>query len=176
MSTAILRENGNGTVSAAWDSQLTIGGHARVILTDDKVFMNGNLLFAVAGTLKGLLAVKHGKFSPYRPKDKMDDYVWGSLMPELRKALTDAGEQMADAEEGDPFELDLVVGINGVLYDLSGVQNYFRRMDGLYTVGSGGEYARGAATAWADLRQAVEVAKSNDTLTGGDVREGTFSW
>lgn len=174
MSTAVLIQT-EGGVMAAWDSQATFGDGEAIIIEENKVFRNGKLVFAVAGTLTGLIAIKHAKLNPYNKKDDKKDYLVNSLIPELREALKDAGEVEGDAGN---FEMDVVVGVDGELFDLRGISSktYFQRVDGRYCIGSGSPYAQGALAAGASLRVAVDIAKTYDTFTGGEVREALFSW
>lgn len=177
MTTAILRED-EGRVVAAWDTQMTRGGFAQIALEDDKVFMSGGVLFAVAGMWKSALVLKYTKFTPIKPRQDEGEYVFKVLLPEIRGALLlaeNGGDETTESDT-DPLDVDLVVGVRGKLFSVSGLTGMHRTASGVYTVGSGGDFALGAVAAGASLRYAVELAAEYDVYTNAMVRVKTFTW
>lgn len=171
MTTVVMKEH-EGGVWAAWDTQATLG--ARVMsLVQPKVFVNGPFVFGVAGTLKGLMHIQAAKFDTIFQDESVENYLLLYMIPEIRDILKSVDEE---PNEGGSFELDIVVGINGKLYDISGLNEPLQQTTGVYALGSGSDYALGALEMGATPIEAVQVAVKYDAFSGGPVDSRFWKW
>lgn len=170
--TTIIMVEAEAGVKIAYDSLCSAGTHTFEI-ENRKVFPKGNMVFAVAGSLSDLVTVEAATFSePPTDPTVTDRWVLCTLIPEIKKALTDAGRMGDDEGKADIASLLLIV-INGRVYDIDHDFAWTRRTDGIYTIGSGNEYARGALSAGAEPIEALRISAMHDSATGGTLREMT---
>lgn len=161
MTTIIARED-KGKVTFAYDS-LVSGGDS-FEMEREKVFVNNGIIFGVAGRLLLNTEFQHYDF-PTPPKDPRltDKYVSKVLLPHIRKLLND----VAPRRHEDEYAMQILAVINNRIYDIGVDTAWVRRVDGIYAIGSGGDFARGAIDSGADLEAAIQVAAKNDPGTGG---------
>ncbi len=149
-------------VDLAWDGQMTVGNQKHDLLTP-KVWCQNGLVFGVAGLLRGADVLSVTEFPDY---DGSDARKWliRYLVPVMREVLKE--EQGVMGEQGN-VELDLFVVIDGTVYEFDGMLSPVSSGDGIYTLGSGGDFARGALVAGADILRALQIAAEVDPYTGG---------
>ena len=88
------------------------------------------------------------------------------VAPSLKQLLTDAG--LLDSKSPDKdFEINIIVGLNGQLFEIDSDFAVSRNSDGYYAIGTGGDYALGALYAGVTPEQAAEIAAVNDSKTAG---------
>lgn len=163
MTTIIVKEN-KGKVTIGYDSLCT--GHDKFELEKEKVFVNSNgIIFGVAGRLLYNPELEHAQL-PSPPKDPnlTDKYVTAVLMPHLRRVLDNATPRRGGHDE---FEMQIIAIINNRVYEIGCDTSWMRRTDGIYAIGSGSPFARGALAHGASLEDALKIAASNDPYTGG---------
>ena len=88
------------------------------------------------------------------------------VAPSLKQLLTDAG--LLDSKSPDKdFEINIIVGLNGQLFEIDSDFSVSRNSDGYYAIGTGGDFALGALYAGVTPEQAAEIAATNDSKTAG---------
>lgn len=161
MTTIIAKETSNG-VQIGFDSLCT--GFDSFDLEQKKVFVNNGIIFGVAGRLLLATELKHADL-PKAPEPSMDVEKWltARLIPRIRRLLDD----VAPKRGGDGFEMGILVVVHNKVYEISSDTGWHRRVDGIYTIGSGSPYAFGALSAGGSVKDALQVAASVDPGTGG---------
>lgn len=164
MTTIIIKEH-KGKVSIGYDSLVT--GGDKFELERNKVFVNksNGIIFGVAGRLLYLSELEHAQL-PSVPKDPSltDKYVTAVLMPHLRRVLENAQPRRGGHDE---FDMQLLAVVNNRVYEVGCDTAWMRRTDGLYAIGSGSPYARGALSHGATVEDALKIAAHSDPYTGG---------
>lgn len=129
-----------------------------------KFFVNGGLLFGVSGVVRAMDIIETTRFPPY---DGTDPRKWliMSLVPVLRAAFEDEPGMVSDDGQMDGFGILVVVG--GQAFGFDSRLSPGQTTDGIYTMGSGGDYARGALFAGATVMEALHAASAIDPYTGG---------
>jgi ATP-dependent protease HslVU (ClpYQ) peptidase subunit len=132
-----------------------------------KVVTNGNYLVGVAGDVRALQVVLHTWKPPaFLVKDKTNifQFMVNKVAPSLKQLLTDAG--LLDSKSPDKdFEINIIVGLNGSLFEIDSDFAVSRSDSGYYGLGTGGDYALGALYAGATPEQAASIAALNDSKT-----------
>lgn len=165
MTTVIAIETAGG-ITFGWDSQITTGWHV-YDGEAPKVFVNNGMVFGVAGALVDASIIRHADLpSPDDAGWDIDKWVTNVLVPALTKALSERGA-LTTSNGKIETDSDVTIAIRGRLYSLGSDLCILRRADGVYTIGSGANYARGALSAGAGLQKALEIASQHDMGTGG---------
>lgn len=161
--TTLIMVQRKGDVMLGWDSQLTRSNEKHGLVSP-KMFVNGGLVFGVSGTLRAADILETMDIPEY---DGSDPRHWliKEFTPVLREALSK--EPALLTEEGSMEGWGFMVVINGQAFHFDSVFSPTQQVDGTYTMGSGGDYARGALANGASVAGALEVAASIDPYTGG---------
>ena len=161
MTTIIAKETDNG-VEIGFDSLCT--GHDAFDLEQQKVFVNGGIVFGVAGRLLVATELKYAEL-PKLPESSVgiEKWITSKLVPKLRKIL----DNIAPRRNGDGFSMQILAVIHGKVYEISSDTGWHRRKDGIYAIGSGSPYAFGSLSAGSSIGEALRVAASVDPGTGG---------
>jgi ATP-dependent protease HslVU (ClpYQ) peptidase subunit len=134
-----------------------------------KVITNGNYLVGVAGDVRALQVVLHTWKPPaFLVKDRTNifQFMVNKVAPSLKQLLTDAG--LLDSKSPDKdFEINIIVGLNGSLFEIDSDFAVSRNSDGYYAIGTGGDFALGALYAGVTPEQAADIAATNDSKTAG---------
>ena len=134
-----------------------------------KVVTNGNYLVGVAGDVRALQVVLHTWKPPVllaKDKNNIFQFMVNKVAPSLKQLLADAG--LLDSKSPDKdFEINIIVGLNGQLFEIDSDFAVSRNSDGYYAIGTGGDYALGALYAGVTPEQAAEIAAVNDSKTAG---------
>jgi ATP-dependent protease HslVU (ClpYQ) peptidase subunit len=134
-----------------------------------KVVTNGNYLVGVAGDVRALQVVLHTWKPPaFLAKDRTNvfQFMVNKVAPSLKQLLTDAG--LLDSKSLDKdFEINIIVGLNGSLFEIDSDFAVSRNLDGYYAIGTGGDFALGALYAGVTPEQAAGIAATNDSKTAG---------
>jgi ATP-dependent protease HslVU (ClpYQ) peptidase subunit len=132
-----------------------------------KVITNGNYLVGVAGDVRALQVVLHTWKPPaFLAKDRTNifQFMVNKVAPSLKQLLTDAG--LLDSKSPDKdFEINILVGLNGSLFEIDSDFAVSRSDSGYYGLGTGGDLALGALYAGATPEQAASIAALNDSKT-----------
>jgi len=168
MTTIIGVEYGNPCVVLG-DSRIV--GDSKIYSHTDmvKVVTNGNYLVGVAGDVRALQVVLHTWKPPaFLAKDRTNifQFMVNKVAPSLKTTLTDAGIDFGKSTDNDDkFELQLIIGVNGTIFELDSDFAVAMNDTGLYAIGSGGDYALGALHAGATVLDAMRIAAVNNNGT-----------
>lgn len=161
MTTIIAKETNKG-VEIGFDSLCT--GYDSFDLEQQKVFVNGGIVFGVAGRLLLATELKHANLPKLPETDAgIEKWITGKLVPKIRKIL----DEIAPRRHGDGFGMQILAVIHGKVYEISSDTGWHRRKDGIYAIGSGSPYAFGSLSAGSSVADALKVAASVDPGTGG---------
>ena len=152
-------------VEMAADSQITWGDRPMNAFGVNKIINRNGYLIGAAGESRITDFICY-EWKPLKPPQSGDMYVFvaSRLTPQLRKALTDANIEFKGAE------FTILLAVKGQLFIISSDLTVVRDEDGLYGIGTGGDYALGALHAGATVEQAVMIAMRLDINTGGVVQ------
>lgn len=163
MTTIAAVEHDTG-ITWCWDSRVTTGNEfAELADSSGKVFRNGNIIFGVCGSLVIASELRYMELPKLKGWD-VDRYVAVRLLPAIREALF-----AANCLDGDGDMVGsgrLILGVEGRAYMVGPDLCWFRKSNGIYIIGSGGDFAQGALAAGASLREAVGIASQHDVYTG----------
>jgi ATP-dependent protease HslVU (ClpYQ) peptidase subunit len=168
MTTIIGVQTADGCVIAS-DSRVAEGGKVYTHPQMVKAVERGSYIIGGAGDYRALQVVLHG-WSPPRvtakAKQNLYEFVINKVAPSLKTTLTDAGiEFNKPSDNDDKFELQLIVGINGNIFEIDSDFAVAMNDTGLYAIGSGGDYALGALHAGATVLEAMRIAAVNNNGT-----------
>ena len=156
------------------DNQVTLDGGRRYKHPDmKKISKVGEYLVAGSGEVAPCDIAQHLWNPPaMSAKDRKNTYhfVIAKLMPSLRKCLTDNGFDFNEGkEEGKSGEsrFNLLIAVNGQLFDVADDMSVCMSDAGFYGVGSGSPYALGALYAGVKPEKAMAVAEKIDVNTSG---------
>lgn len=150
-------------VELGWDSQMTRANEVSQ-LVQPKMFVNNGIIFGVSGILRAGDILETMGFPPYESGDPRH-WIIKEFIPELKASLAD--EPMLVDEEGRMEGWGFMMVVAGQAYQIDSVFNPSQAVDGIYTMCSGGDYARGALFAGATIMEALHVAGQIDPYTGG---------
>jgi ATP-dependent protease HslVU (ClpYQ) peptidase subunit len=182
MMTTIAAFQGPSWAVIGFDSRVTEG--SRVITLPDnagKVFESGPYLLGAAGDMRAVNLLAH-TFKPPVPAanevgSKLDRFMSTKFVPALKACFDEAQY----GEKGSQDSTVLAV-IRGKVYEIGTNYEWCHEQEGLYSMGSGSDYALGAMYAMRDgrkksittarhvVRKAVEIAAKLDPETGTPVR------
>lgn len=150
-----------------------------LVVADGKIYNHPDMVKAVergsyiiggAGDYRALQVVLHGWVPPVvtaKAKLNLYEFVINKVAPSLKKALTEAGIGFSKTtdNEDNKFELSLIIGINGSLFEIDSDFAVAMNNTGLYAIGSGGDYALGALHAGASALEAIKISAINSNET-----------
>lgn len=153
-----------------WDS--LVGAEGPVFEDEaPKVFTNGGVVYGVAGPLTLANAIRHARMPDADSSNcrwDTDQWVENTLVPAIVNTL--ARRQVLKLEDGRPdLEGAILVVVRNRLYEIDFDTSVSRRKDGRHAIGSGAPYALGALAAGASILDALEIAASLDSGTGGSL-------
>ena len=168
MTTIIGVQNADGCVIAS-DSRVADGGKVYTHPEMVKAVERGSYIIGGAGDYRALQVVLHGWQPPIvsaKAKQNLYEFVINKVAPSLKSTLTDAGVEFTKSSDNDDkFELELIIGINGTIFELDSDFAVAMNDTGLYAIGSGGEFALGALHAGATILDAMRIAALNNNGT-----------
>jgi ATP-dependent protease HslVU (ClpYQ) peptidase subunit len=169
MTTIVGVENADGCIIAS-DSRIAESGkvytHPKMI----KAIERGSYIIGGAGDYRALQVVLHGWQPPLvnaKAKQNLYEFVINKVAPSLKATLSEAGIEFNKSSDNDDdkFDLSLLIGINGSLFEIDSDFAVAMNDSGLYAIGSGGDYALGALHAGAPVLKAMEIAALNNNGT-----------
>jgi ATP-dependent protease HslVU (ClpYQ) peptidase subunit len=168
MTTIIGVENADGCVIAS-DSRVAEGGKVYTHPEMVKAVERGSYIIGGAGDYRALQVVLHGWQPPLvnaKAKQNLYEFVINKVAPSLKTTLLEAGIDFGKTTDGDEkFELQLLIGINGSLFEIDSDFAVAMNDTGLYAIGSGGDFALGALHAGATVLDAMRIAAINNNGT-----------
>lgn len=160
MTTIIAIETPDG-VKLGYDSKAS-GNYDGFHVDHQKFFRNGKILYGVAGKLGFANALKHASIPALEGGMDPDVWVTNVLTPSLRELV----EATEPKRTEDGVNASILVVVKGRVYEFTGDLSWTRRVDGMYAIGSGREFATGALAAGASIRKALKIAATYDLHTG----------
>ena len=169
MTTIVGVQNADGCVIAS-DSRVAEGGKVYTHPEMVKAVERGNYIIGGAGDYRALQVVLHGWQPPLvsaKAKQNLYEFVINKVAPSLKSTLTEAGIEFNKSSDNDDdkFELSLLIGINGTLFEIDSDFAVAMNDTGLYAIGSGGDYALGALHAGASVLDSMRIAAVNNNGT-----------
>lgn len=168
MTTIIGVQNADGCVIAS-DSRVAEGGKVYTHPEMVKAIERGSYIIGGAGDYRALQVVLHGWQPPLvtaKAKQNLYEFVINKVAPSLKTTLLEAGIDFGKSSDADSkFEMQIIIGINGTLFELDSDFAVAMNDTGLYAIGSGGDYALGALHAGATVLDAMRIAAVNNNGT-----------
>lgn len=176
--TTIAAVQGEGWAVIGYDSRVTEEEGRSYTLPKDsgKVFKNGNYIIGVAGDVRAINLLTHVfKAPPCTAATlgaKLDKFMTAVFIPELKKCF----EEASYSKDGDQ-DSQLIILINGSIYEIGQDYSWCHDSVGAYAIGSGADFALGAlnglsegkkrslTSARAILRIALAVGSKFDNKT-----------
>lgn len=149
--TTIVAVQGNGWAVVGYDSQVT-EDETRVYTMgrgSSKVTKNGEYLLGAAGDVRAINILSH-VFVPPKAGElvgvRLDRFITSKFVPALRSCFESQGYAASTKESKEVAEQGSVVLaiVNGVIYVIGEDYSWIRDANGIYSFGSGGDYAIGA--------------------------------
>lgn len=180
--TTIAAIQGDGWAVIAADSRTSDDAGFAINIPTGKIFHNGKLIIAGAGSVRGINLLEHGWQAPPIKVKNLDRYVTSILIPSIRKCFAQA--EYETKREGEPIGNDniWIVCIHDQLYRIESDYSWEKNLDNIYVAGSGERFALGALEALNAgsvttvtqaknlLRKAIKIAAKYDIHTGGDIK------
>jgi hypothetical protein len=148
-------EHDDGMVSIGGDSAGVDGGLGIRIRTDEKVFINGPMIFGFSSSFRMGQILRYSLTVPEQLPSQKDDYrfMCTTFIDAVRKCLKDGG--YARVKDGEDIGGFFLVGYKGKLYRVESDFQVGRSMRTFDACGCGEDYALGAM--WGrDLGQPFE--------------------
>ena len=145
--TTICAVQGDGWVVVGWDSNVAEeGGRSYTVDRSwSKVVQRNNYLLGAAGDVRAINLLHH-QFDP--PKTdltgaRLDKFITANVIPALREVFEVNGYTATRRSGGEQHGADILIVVNGSVYEIGSDWSWCRDTDGMYAVGSGGDYALG---------------------------------
>jgi len=169
-------------VLMGWDSQMTSSNETGT-LPYPKVFINNGIIYGVTGLSRASDLLQFSELPTYDPAVPPRKWLVTEWVPAFRDIM--AGDpSLFDEETGHIKDFGVMVVLAGQAFQFDVLLNPSQRVEGIYSAGSGGDYAMGSIynavvidslatrdTRWATLRtsmiEALEVAARIDPYSGG---------
>lgn len=176
--TTLAAIQGEGWAVIGYDSRVTEDNRIFVLPKDaGKVVKNGPYIFGAAGDMRAVNLLAH-TFKPPVPAAndygiKLDKFISSKFVPQLKQVFDDAQY----GEKGEQDSTVLVV-VHGRIYEIGSGYDWCLDESGIYSMGSGSQYALGAmhaslegkkrtmGTARSVVKSAVGYAAKLDPSTG----------
>lgn len=173
--TTIVAVQTEDDVLLGWDGRVTRANEYYDEL-NPKVFVRKGVIYAVAGATRASDIINYTDFPEY---DGTDARRWlvTEWIPAFRDAI--AGDPaLYDSEDGSMQEFGLLIVLDGEVHHFDSLLSPTTVREGIYGLGSGSDYAKGALTLLHhlvpqvpfdgdDILNALEVAAAIDPYTGG---------
>lgn len=165
MTTIVMVEKPN-LVQIAWDSKVS-RGYSHEELEQEKVFEASGITYGVAGEVRVANILESLDVKPPQGVEgkAVDAWVSRVLIPRMQFACREA-----DPEGQYYVEANILVVVNGRVYSIGRNFSRVRNTSGVYAIGSGSTYAKGALSAGASPEKAVQIAADNDMATGHGIK------
>jgi ATP-dependent protease HslVU (ClpYQ) peptidase subunit len=134
----------DGAVWMAADSAALDGGYGLTLMDTKKVFITGEILFGVSGSMRVANLLQYGLEIPKQAPD-VDDmtYLVCTVVESIRSRLKQGGVGKTDESQDVFGPGDILLGYNGKLYLLDTDYQIIRDNRGYAAIGSGGDVALG---------------------------------
>jgi len=130
-----------------------------------KVMKNGPYLLGAAGDVRAINILAYA-FNPPKPEGligvRLDKFMTSKFVPALRECFESAGYAPRDMKEQAQIGSTVLAIVNGQIYEIGEDYAWVRDTTGIYSFGSGGDFALGAM-----------YARKGDDITVVSVDEAT---
>jgi len=172
--TTIIAVQGPDWAVVGFDSRVTEEGGRSYTLGrgSAKVMKNGQYLLGAAGDVRAINILAYA-FTPPKPGDltgvRLDRFMTSKFVPALRECFEDHGYAVKESKEQAQHGSVVLSIINGQIYEIGEDYAWVRDTTGIYSFGSGGDYALGAmyASAGAVSRHLAKGAPAGEGAAGG---------
>lgn len=148
--TTIVAVQGPSWAVVGFDSRVTEEGGRSYTLGrgSAKVAKNGPYLLGAAGDVRAINLLAYA-FNPPRPSEgltgvRLDRFVTSKFVPALRECFEDNGYAPKESKEQAMHGSTVLAIVNGQIYEIDEDYAWVRDTTGIYSFGSGGDYAIGA--------------------------------
>jgi ATP-dependent protease HslVU (ClpYQ) peptidase subunit len=170
--TTIIALQGPSWAVVGFDSKVTEDGGRTYTLGrgSAKVMKNGNYLLGAAGDVRAINILAYA-FSPPSAGDltgiRLDRFITSKFIPALRSCFEEHGYVGREKQEQEVHGSTVLVIVNGQIYEIGSDYAWVRDTTGIYSFGSGGDYALAAMYA----KQGDTIGELNMGETQKLVRE-----
>lgn len=151
--TVLVGFQGNGFAIIGADSRATEESGDMFVLANPKVTRDEeeDYLFAICGATRGGNLLQQGWIPPQPPEfttvEKLDQFMTQIFVPQLRDHFIDGGFDAKWEGEAAWMDSGFLVAVQGIIYPIASDYGWDRDIRNIYTAGSGGPIALGAAVA-----------------------------
>jgi ATP-dependent protease HslVU (ClpYQ) peptidase subunit len=152
------------------DSRIHAAGKLYTHPNMTKAVERGSYIISGAGNYRSLQVALHGWTPPLvtvKAKANLYEFVINKVVPSIKAALTEAGVDFNKTSDSDDnkFELNLLIGVNGTIFEMDSDFSISMNSSGFYGIGSGGDFAVGALHAGTTMLDAMRIAALNHNET-----------
>lgn len=142
----------NGDIYMGSDSAGTAANFSQCLRADEKIFINGEFIFGIAGSFRMGQLLRY-EFEPPKFYGDVDlyKYMVKIFIKEVRECLKDGGFANKK-DEVERIEGQFLVGFKGNLFIIEGDYQVGKSMDNFDSVGSGESIALGSLYSTKDLQ------------------------
>lgn len=178
--TAIVGIQGNGWALLAADSMTTYDDKPYYAKGQEKIIKKGDYIFAFAGdAIAGNIATYLWHPPKFIKSMHIDNFMQSKVLPSLREVMADNGYYASKEDKESGF--DVLICLNGVIYECDHDYLWSRDDRNLYAIGSGGAVALGAIAAGGytkssiksaefAARRAIRISAEYNIGVGGDIK------
>jgi ATP-dependent protease HslVU (ClpYQ) peptidase subunit len=183
--TTIIGVQGSGWAVVGFDSRVTEENGRSYVLGrgSAKVVKNGQYLLGAAGDVRAINILAYA-FSPPRAGDvtgiRLDRFMTSKFVPALRECFEEHGYAAREAKEQAQHGSVVLSIVNGQIYEIGEDYAWVRDTTGIYSFGTGGDFALGAMYSRAGenlaaqgidetqrvVREALHIAAKLDVSSG----------
>lgn len=179
--TTLAAIQGKGWCVLGADSRSSDDDGFAIDIPGGKIFQNNNIIFAGAGSVRGINILEHDFIAPKFWRTTSEKYVTRILIPKIRRAFADAGYEINKQDSAVVNDNIWLIVVGTDIYRIDEDYSWERCNEGLYVAGSGEAYAIGALDALGGsqakspqeaeviIRKAIAIASRWDSYTGGKI-------
>lgn len=170
--TTIIAVQGPSWAVVGFDSQVTEEGGRSYTLGrgSAKVMKNGKYLLGAAGDVRAINILAYA-FTPPSAGDltgiRLDRFITAKFVPALRACFEEHGYAARESKEQATHGSTVLAIVNGSIYEIGEDYAWVRDTTGIYSFGTGGDFALGAMHA----RQGEDITTLSSTDVQRLVRE-----
>jgi ATP-dependent protease HslVU (ClpYQ) peptidase subunit len=165
--TTIVAVQGGSIATIGAESYTTYGDRPYFHKDVKKIIHSGKWLIATAGDANACdLIANVWKPPTPRGKKSLYEFVSTTVIKSLRKMFAENNYTQQPKDDG----FDLLLAINGEIFQITNDYTLLRTNTGIYGIGSGADYAIGALMAGATVEEAIKIAIKLDINSGGPIQ------
>jgi ATP-dependent protease HslVU (ClpYQ) peptidase subunit len=147
--TTIIAAQGDNWAVIGYDSLVSDEAGRSFVLGrgSSKIVKNGQYLLGAAGDVRAINILAH-VFNPPKANElvgvRLDKFITSKFVPALRACFEDQGYAPQQSKETAQHGSVVIVVVNGTAYEIDEDYSWVRDVTGVYTAGTGGDFALGA--------------------------------